>query len=340
MTVDGGVFLAGDIGGTSTRLGLFEVTGGRLALVAAERYPSREHAGLAPIVRRFLDAHGGSVDRACFGVAGPVIGRHVETPNLAWDVDADALVRDLGLGRVDLINDLEANSHGIFTLAPADWVVLNAGDPGARGNAGIISAGTGLGEAGMYWDGRHHHPFACEGGHATYAPHSDLEIDLLRHLRARFGAHVSWERVVSGPGLLNIYEFLRDTGRGTEPAWLRAAIAAGDPSAAIAEAALAGRSELCDRALDLFVSAYGAEAGNLALKVMARGGLYVGGGIAPKIIARMTAGTFMEAFLEKGRLTRVLEAIPVRVIVNDRTALFGAARCAAVRDGLLAPASL
>jgi glucokinase len=340
MTAGGGVFLAGDIGGTSTRLGLFEVMGGRLSLVAGERYASREHAGLAPIVRRFLDAHGRAVEHACFGVAGPVIGRRVETPNLAWDVDADAIAHELAVSRVDVINDLEANSHGIFTLAPEDCVVLNPGDAGARGNAGIISAGTGLGEAGMYWDGRHHHPFACEGGHADYAPHSDVEIDLLRHLRARFGAHVSWERVVSGPGLLNIYEFMRDTGRGSEPPWLREAMAAGDPSAVIAESALAGRSELCDRALDLFVSAYGAEAGNLALKVMATGGLYVGGGIAPKIIARITAGTFMEAFTAKGRLADLLAAISVRVIVNDRAALFGAARCAAVRDGLLAPASL
>jgi glucokinase len=340
MTPNGGVFLAGDIGGTSTRLGLFEVTGGRLVLVTAERYASREHAGLAPIARRFLDAHGRAVERACFGVAGPVIGRRVQAPNLAWEVDADALARELGLGRVDVINDLEANSHGIFTLTPRDWVVLNEGEPGARGNMGIVSAGTGLGEAGMYWDGRHHHPFACEGGHATYAPHSDVEIDLLRHLRVRFGAHVSWERVVSGPGLRNVYEFLRDTGRGSEPPWLAQAMASGDPSAAIAEAALAGRSELADRALDLFVSAYGAEAGNLALKVMATGGLYVGGGIAPKIIARMTVGPFMEAFREKGRLGPLLEGIPVRVIVNDRTALLGAARCAAVRDGLLAPASL
>jgi glucokinase len=340
MTAGGGVFLAGDIGGTSTRLGLFEVADGRLTLVVAERYASRDHAGLAPIVRRFLGAHGRSVERACFGVAGPVVARRVETPNLAWDVDADALARDLGLGRVDVINDLEANSHGIFTLAPEDWVVLNAGDPGARGNAGIISAGTGLGEAGMYWDGRHHHPFASEGGHADYGPHTDLELDLLRHLRARFGDHVSWERVVSGPGLLNIYEFLRDTGRGTEPPWLRAAMASGDPPAAIAEAAVAGRSELCDRALELFVSAYGAEAGNLALKVMATGGMYVGGGIAPKILPRMTTPTFMDAFRAKGRLGHVLEAIVVRLIVNDRTALFGAARCAAVRDGLLPPAAL
>jgi glucokinase len=196
-----------------------------------------------------------------------------------------------------------------------------------QGNAAIIAAGTGLGEAGFYWDGVRHHPFACEGGHADFAPRNELEAELLRSLLARF-THVSYERAVSGPGLYNIYQFLRDTGRGEEPAWLTDALRQHDPAATISQAALAGRSALCVQALDLFVSLYGAEAGNLALKVMATGGLYVSGGIAPKIIQKLQDSTFIEAFTAKGRMQPLLEAMPVRVILNDRAVLLGAARYA------------
>jgi glucokinase len=334
------VFLAGDIGGTSTRLGLFEVAGGKPVPRVVERYGSREHAGLGAIVRVFRAAHPEPIAAACFGVAGPILGGHVETPNLPWVVDSAPLAQEIGLERVHLINDLEANAHGIFALGPDDVEVLNPGAAGAPGNGAVISAGTGLGEAGLYWDGRYHQPFACEGGHTGYAPHTDEGDALLRHLRGRFGGHVSWERVVSGPGIASIYEFLRGTDRGSEPDWLRQAIAAGDPPAVITEAALGGRSELCGRALDLFVSAYGAEAGNLALKMMATRGVYVGGGIAPKVLPRLRAGAFMEAFTAKGRLRHVLETVPVRVITNDRTALLGAARFAGLEASLLAPAAL
>ena len=332
------VVLAGDIGGTSTRIGLFEMTDGRLTTLAMEHYVSHEHAGLEAIVRVFRAAHPRPIAAACFGVAGPVIHGRVETPNLAWDVDAAVLAPAVGLSDIGLINDLLANAHGIAALGPGDLVTLNAG-AAVAGNAAVISAGTGLGEAGIYWDGRQHHPFACEGGHADFSPHSDLGLDLLRHLRAKFGDHVSWERVVSGPGLVNVYEFLRDAGHGAEPDWLRAALAAGDAPAVISHAAQEGQSELCAKALDLFVACYGAEAGNLALKMMALGGVYVGGGIAPRIVAKLKEPTFVRAFTAKGRLEPVLAAMPVRVIMNVHTALLGAARCAALGAPPLAPAA-
>ncbi len=329
--------LAGDIGGTSTRIGLFEVAAGRLAAVAKEHYVSRDHSGLDAIVRAFRAAHADPIVGACFGVPGPVMNGRVDAPNLAWGVDERELARTIGLPSVGLINDLEANAHGIFTLSPADFVVLNEGAPDAVGNIAVISAGTGLGEAGMYWDGVQHHPFATEGGHADFGPHSDAEVELLRHLRRRFGSHVSAERVVSGPGLANIYEFARDTGLGTEPEWLTRAIREGDPPAVISQAGLAGTSDLCVRALDLFVEAYGDEAGNLALKLMAKGGVYLGGGIAPRIIDKLKGPAFMAAFTAKGRLEPLLRSMPVKVIANDQTALFGAARRAALHAHLIQP---
>jgi len=327
--------LAGDIGGTSTRVGLFDVVKGRIVPVAVEKYVSHDHPGLDAIVQVFRGQHGEPIQGACFGVAGPVIAHHVETPNLAWDVDGSTLARALALPEVGLINDLEANAHGVFTLGAADFVELNAGATSPTGNIAVISAGTGLGEAGMYWDGARHHPFATEGGHTDFAPHTDLELELARYLRGTLGGHVSWERVVSGPGLARIYEFLRDTGRAVEPAWLTEALKVGDAPAVISTAALEGKSDLCVKALDLFVDAYGDEAGNLALKLMATGGVYVGGGIAPRIIQKLREPRFMKAFADKGRLTPLLETIPVRVITNDETALFGAARCAALRASLL-----
>jgi glucokinase len=327
--------LAGDIGGTSTRIGLFDVTNGRLVPVVVEKYVSHDHPGLDAIVRAFRGQHAQVIVGACFGVAGPVVAHHVETPNLAWDVDGAALARTLSLPHVGLINDLEANAHGIFTLTGADFAELNAGVAAPTGNIAVISAGTGLGEAGMYWDGARHHPFATEGGHTDFAPHTDLELELLRYLRGKLTGHVSWERVVSGPGLAGIYEFLRDTGRGTEPPWLTEALKMGDPPAVISTAALDGKSELCVQALDLFVDAYGDEAGNLALKLMATGGVYIGGGIAPRILTKLREPRFMKAFVDKGRLAPLLQTIPVRVITNDKTALFGAARCAALRASLL-----
>lgn len=323
------MILAGDIGGTKTNLALFEADGVQLKPIVEATFPSHEHTGLEDIVQRFLSAHAVRVEQASFGVAGPVRHGRCEAVNLAWVVDAQPLACLLGLETVGLINDLEANAYGIAALTPQDLIVLNAGTPEAEGNAAVIAAGTGLGEAGLYWDGKRHRPFASEGGHADFAPRRALEVELLRYLLAEF-EHVSWERVLSGPGLYNVYRFLRDTGRGVEPPWLRKEMRQHDPSAAISRAGLAGTCGLCVQALDLFVSLYGAEAGNLALKVMATGGVFIGGGIAPKIIDKLKAGTFMQAFMGKGRLKPLLEAMPVRVILNDKTALLGAARYAAL----------
>jgi glucokinase len=237
----------------------------------------------------------------------------------------------LHLSSVGLINDLEAHAYGIAMLAPDDFVMLNQGALDASGNAAVIAAGTGLGEAGLYWNGQQHLPFAGEGGHSSFAPSDPLQIELLRFLSHEFG-HVSWERVLSGPGLYNIYRFLRDTGRGEESAWLTDEMQQQDPSAVISHAALANTSALCRQALDLFVVLYGAEAGNLALKLMATAGVYVGGGIAPKIIQKLTDSTFMDAFVAKGRLKPLLQEISVRIIMSDKVALLGAARFATLRE--------
>jgi glucokinase len=328
------MILAGDIGGTNSRLASFAVESAHLKPVVEETFPSRAYTSLDEIVRAFVAAHDLQVAHACFGIAGPVRHGRSDAINLAWVVDAQQLAQELGLATVWLINDLEANAYGAVALAPEDFATLNEGSPQAEGNAAVIAAGTGLGEAGLYWDGKQHWPFASEGGHASFAPANAMQVELLQYLQQRFD-HVSWERVLSGPGLHNIYTFLRDTQRGVEPAWLTEELRQGDPSATISRAALAGTCELCVQALDLFVALYGAEAGNLALKMMATGGVFVGGGIAPKIIDKLKDTLFMQAFHTKGRLQPVLEAIPVRVILNDKTALYGAARCAARRAAVL-----
>ena len=321
------LILAGDIGGTSTRLAYFNTTDGTFETVVEKRFPSRESGSLEEIVSRFATEHGLTADRACFGIAGPVRNGHVRTPNLPWSVDSAVLSRILGLPSVRLLNDLEANAYGIDLLEPDDLTVLNPGVPDPTGTIAVVSAGTGLGEALAYWDGTAHRPLSSEGGHADFAPRNELETELMLFLRREYG-RVSTERVVSGPGLCNIYRFLRDMQNLPETAMIAGAMRLEDPAAVISRGALAGECPLCSQALDLFVSLYGAEAGNVSLRVLATGGVYLGGGIAPKIIERLKEPGFMMAFCSKGRLSPLLENIPVRVILNDRTALLGAARCA------------
>jgi glucokinase len=325
------MILAGDIGGTNARLAYFQSQNGRPALAAEGVFPSREHRGLDEIVAKFVENQNMRPDVACFGVAGPVRNGRVETSNLPWTVDASRLASELKLPSTMLINDLEANAWGIPSLGENDLVPLNRVRGTPVGNQGVISAGTGLGEAGLYWDGKGYDVFACEGGHCDFAPRTELEIELFRYLAARFG-HVSYERIVSGPGLVNVYRFLRDTGRGEEPSSLTEELAHNDPAAVISRNAVAGKSVLAEHALDLWITIYGAEAGNLALKLMATGGIYLGGGIAPKLVAKLSGPLFMQAFVGKGRMQTLLESIPVKVITNDKIALFGAARYAIAKD--------
>jgi len=319
--------LSGDIGGTKTRLAIISVTGSWLNTEREQSYASQDYTEFAELLGDFLHHPGASI-RAAFGIAGPVQGRVVHTTNLPWRIDADALQQRFAFTHCTLLNDLEATACGLPALGAEDLQTLHAGVPGASGNAAVIAAGTGLGEAGLFWDGQQHQPFATEGGHASFSPENDLEAALLRHLQQRHG-HVSWERIVSGPGLVGLHEFLIMYRHASPPDWLRQEMEQGDAAAAIANAALSERDELCAEALDWFVRLYGAEAGNLALKVMSRGGLYLGGGIAPKILRCLQQGSFLEAFFNKGRMRPLLEAMPVRVILNDRAALYGAALRAA-----------
>ena len=323
------MILAGDIGGTNARLAYFQPQNGHLKLVSERVFPSREHSELGEIVSQFMDDSGTRPEAACFGIAGPVRNGRVETSNLPWVIEQSRLANQLHLPTL-LINDLEANAWGIGALAPSDLVPLNRGSQTAVGNQAVIAPGTGLGEAGLFWDGSRHHVFACEGGHTDFAPQGDLQIELLRFLAARFG-HVSYERILSGPGLVNVYEFLRQSESGKESQELVSAMAQGDPAAAISRAALDGSDALAEKTLDLWMKVYGAEASNLALKAMATGGLFLAGGISPKILPKLKGPAFMQSFLDKGRMRSLVEAMPVQVIMNEKAGLLGAARCAAAR---------
>jgi len=320
-------FLAGDIGGTKTRLAVVEVSGNQVQIAHETSYPSRDYATFEELLEHFLSGTE-TPGHAAFGIAGPVQGRVVQTTNLPWHIDADALQHRFGFTRCTLLNDLEATAYGLAALGENDLLTLQAGAPGASGNAAVIAAGTGLGEAGLYWDGQHHHPFATEGGHASFSPGNELDMALLRHLQQQH-QHVSWERVVSGMGILSMHEFLCLYRHVDTPHWLAEEMLSGDAAAAIANAALSGSDEICLETLNCFVRLYGAEAGNLALKMMSRGGLYLGGGIAPKILPLLENGAFLDAFLDKGRMRPLLETMPVKVILDDRAALYGPALRAA-----------
>jgi glucokinase len=325
------MFLAGDIGGTKTNLALYvyEEDGERLVSTRNASYPSKNHGTLAEIIRNFLADDTGKIRQACFGVAGPVKGGVVQVTNLPWVVDAAALQTELGIQQISLLNDLEANAYGINTLLPGELLSLNPGaDVRQVGNRALISAGTGLGEAGMLWDGVSHRPFASEGGHASFAPNDSIGDELLMFMRKEHG-HVSWERVLSGMGMKNLYRFFRQRSGLAEPEWLTAQLAVGDLGAVVTQAALAGKDPVCLEAVDCFTRNYGSETGNLALKMLALGGVYIGGGIAPKMLVKMQSALFLDAFYHKGRMSPLLQATPVYVILNDKTALQGAAWYAA-----------
>jgi glucokinase len=337
------MILAGDVGGTKVALALYEFSGGRLQVVREQKYPAPAYPGLTEVVRAFLGrdrCEPGEVIATCFGVPGPVRDGRIKPTNLPWQLDVRVLGPDLGVEHVFLINDLEANGYGIAELRPDQLHVLAAGDGSTEGNAALVSAGTGLGEAILAWNGGKHMPMASEGGHADFAARNDMEIDLLRYLMRTLGGRVSTERVVSGLGLKNIYAFLRDDKGIEEPAWLRDRMASEDRNVVIGELGESGANELCAKTLDIFASAYGAEAGNMALKVLATGGVYLGGGVAPKMLQKLQDGAFMKAFTDKGRLRGIVEKCPVRIILEQRAALLGAAAYAEARAAEISGISL
>ena len=323
------IVLAGDVGGTKTDLALFDKDArGRLTMVRDGTLRSADFVSLELAIERFLDGGPRStIAAACLGVAGPVVDGRCQATNLPWVVDERLLTYAIPAPKVKLLNDLEVAAHGVLGLPEEDLRTLQAGRP-RRGNLVLIAAGTGLGEAIIVRDGERRLVIASEGGHGDLAARNELEDDLLRYLRKEFG-RVSYERVLAGPGLYNVYRFLRDTGWAKEAPEVAERMRTDNPSAVVTEMGLAKRDALCDKALDVFVGIYGAEAGNLALKAMAIGGVLVGGGIAPRMIERIASGGFVASFRDKGRLTPLMESLPIHVSLNPRAPLFGAAHVAA-----------
>lgn len=321
------MILAGDVGGTKTMLALVERGGSAREPVRHARFPSAHYASLEAIVREFLDGGSERVTHAAFGIAGPVVNQNVETTNLPWQVRNRAMSESLSGAEVMLLNDLEATGWGLAELGERELEWLQPGEP-ASGNRALIAAGTGLGESILFRESRRWRPSPSEGGHTDFGPRDTLEDELLVWLRAKY-QRVSYERVLSGKGLADLYRFLRETGRGEEPPTVAAEFdAAPDPAAVVTAHALGGTCQRARLAVERFALVYGAEAGNLALKALAIGGTFVGGGIAPRLLPVLRAGGFLGAFRDKGRLRPVLEKVPVAIVLDDRAALWGAASVA------------
>src|SRR6202163_400121 len=333
------MILAGEIGATHTRLAAFETEGNQLQCAVEKTYMSQQHDGLAGILADFIKTEGIPVHSACFGVAGPVRGGRSKISNLPWTIDSGELAQQLKLGSVGLLNDLEAYAYGVDALESKDLVTLREGSEHAEGNRAVVSARTGLGVAGLYWDGFRHHPFACEGGHTDFAPRNELEVELFRYILKKHG-HVSSERILSGPGIKNIYDFLRDSKKAEEPSWLKEQMdKAPDSPALISQVAQEKKAPICEQTFSIFVSLYGAKTGDCALTFMSTGGIFICGIIAARNLARMQEPAFMEAFLSKGRMRGLLEEMPVKVVVNDDCGIMGAARYTLIQKAFGKPRS-
>jgi len=329
------MILAGDIGGTKANFGLFVPNGTGLKSIAQRTFHTKEYPSLEKMIDAFLSDKKEVISSASFGIAAPIVDGRSNSPNIPWSVSTADLRRQLNISQVALINDLQAMALGITVLPEESFVLLKEGSADPQGCRGVIAAGTGLGEAALIWtpasgEARQGRPtgyrvLPSEGGHGDFAPRSELEIELLRYLLRKFN-HASYERVLSGPGLVNIYHFLKEYRKAVEPAWLTDELASRDAGEVITDMALSERDPICGEAVDLFGSIYGAEASNMALNFLATGGIYLGGGIAPKILPRLKAGGFVKAFTDKGRLASLLNRIPVRVIMDTRAPLFGAAQ--------------
>jgi glucokinase len=321
--------LAGDIGGTGTVLAIFESAEQGLEPLGEARFASRRHESLEQIISLFLTEHPGhDLQAACFGVAGRVMDGEATLTNLPWHLEERRLQEASGARRALLINDLEAAAYGMLTLGDRQQLALNPSASRRPGNAAVVAAGTGLGEALLCWDGQRHRAVPSEAGHSSFAPCTEEQIELLRYLRAHYGGRVSLERVLSGPGLHNIYRFVRQSGRETEPLWLSERMASEDPSAVIAELAIQSQDPSCTHSLELFAEIYGAEAGDVALRYLALGGVFIGGGIAPKILPALETDSFLRAYTDKGRFSDLVASIPVQVALEPRASLLGAAHFA------------
>lgn len=323
---EGITVLAGDIGGTKTNLALFRATDDQLELQLNKRYPSGEYKSCIDIIKLFLQENKLSApDRICLGVAGPVLNGKVDLTNLNWVLDIADIRRQTGVQEVALINDLESTAYGLATLQAGDFITIHPGDPSSAGNMAIIAPGTGLGEAGLYWSGHHHYPFPTEGGHSDFSPRTQLDIELLLHMQKKYGV-VSWEKVVAGPAITDIYYFLRDIKKMEEPQWLAEELAEQkDDSAVVSKAALEQKAAICVETMDIFVRYLARESSNLVLKMKATGGLFLGGGIPPKIAPLLQQKKFFEAYMDCDRMEHLLETVAIRIIRNDQTALMGSA---------------
>lgn len=328
MSMNERLVVGADVGGTNTKIALARVVGRQPVIMERAIYKSREHAALDSVIAAFLERpqvapHASSISGACFAVAGPVEHGRARLTNLPWEPDQLEIARRFGFPRVLIINDFAAAGRGVEHLAPQDLLTLQAGITEPAASRVIVGAGTGLGVALLDWDENGFEVHSSEAGHTDFAPVDALQVELLAYLRTEF-SRVSYERVICGSGLARLLEFIAKTGAATPSAELRRAMQQGDPASAISEFALTRRDEAAVRALDMFVCAYGSFAGNMALVVLAHGGVYLAGGIAPKIVSKLTDGAFMRAFTNKGRFRSVLETMPVHVVMNDHVGLYGA----------------
>ncbi|MBN1265761.1 MAG: glucokinase [Anaerolineales bacterium] len=320
------MILAGDLGATKTHLAVFSPEKGPRHKLAEEKFQSRDFSSLEDLIHSFLDQVGYTIEVACFGVAGPVVNGEASITNLSWQLSEDTLAKKLHMKTVTLLNDLVAAATAVPVLEDSDFAVLNQGTTQHGGTIGVIAPGTGLGEGYLIWNGAAYQPYPSEGGHTDFAPTNKLEAELLRYLWKSYD-HISYERLASGIGLPNIYAFLKETSYAESPSWLEKQLQeAEDQTPVLVNAALQKEDPpaICRKTLEMFISILGAEAGNLALKVLATGGIYLGGGIPPRILSALHDGTFMQSFTAKGRFLPFMENIPVRIILHPETALFGA----------------
>lgn len=325
------MILVGDIGATNARLALFD-SAESLNPIKETKFLSKNYTSLISVIEEFLGKEKIKIETGCFGVPGPVKNGRCETTNIPWIVDINEISKYFNISKAYLLNDVEANAYGISCLKDKDFYVLNIGEPNSKANACILAAGTGLGEAGLFYDGKRLIPFASEGGHTDFGPQNDLEIELLKFLSEKYG-HVSYESVLSGPGIFNLYQFLLTKKIEKKDKDLEREIQNhAEPQVIITKNGLTKESKLCEKVLDWFISIYGAEAGNAALKYYALGGVYIGGGIAPKILEKFKNENFMNSFINKGKFSNLLMSIPVKIILNDNAALLGAKQYALLKE--------